>query len=115
MHLLIVTISKSSLGPEVKQLYVGQPNPGCTFDVNPSADTTVSVLVNTCGTRRWTRGNYLFYNNVVYGKANSDDASPVVYSEDVAFNATCIFNRNANVSASYLPNTNFTLGVTGNE
>lgn len=115
VHLLTITISKSSLGPAVKQLYVGQRIEGCTFDVDPSTETTFSIHVDTCGTKRWTRGNYLFYNNIVYGKAESDGDSPVVYSEDVTFNATCVFNRNVNVTAAFLPNANFTVDVTGNE
>jgi len=112
VHLLTITISKSSLGPAVKQLYVGQRIEGCTFDVDPSTETTFSIHVDTCGTKRWTRGNYLFYNNIVYGKAESDGDSPVVYSEDVTFNATCVFNRNVNVTAAFLPNANFTVDVT---
>ena len=116
VHLLNITISKSSLGPEVKKLYVGhQQIDECRFDVDNSSDTTLSINANTCGTKQWTRGNYLFYNNVVYGKAESGDASPVVYSQDVTFNATCVFNRIANVTAGFLPNSNFTLGVTGNK
>ena len=93
---------------------MGQQNDECTFDVDNSTDTTLSINVNTCETKQWTRGNYLFYNNVVYGKAESGDV-PVVYSQDVTFNATCVFNRIANVTAGFLPNSNFTLGVTGNK
>lgn len=115
VHLLNITISKSGLGPEVNNVYVGQQIQECTFNVNHSTDTTLSILVNTCGTKQWTRGNYLFYNNVVYGKAERGLASPVVYSEDVTFNATCVFNRIVNVTAGFLPNSNFTLGVTGNK
>lgn len=113
VNLLNITISKSALGPQVNNVSVGQQVQECTFNVNHSTDTTLSILANTCGTKQWTRGNYLFYNNVVYGKAESDDPdSPVVYSEDVTFNATCVFNRIVNVTAGFLPNSNFTLGVT---
>ena len=94
---------------------MGQQIEGCTFNVNPSTDTTLSISPETCGTKRWTRGDYLFYNNVVYGKAESDGVSPVVYAEDVTFNATCVFNRIVNVTASYSPNANFTLSTTGNK
>jgi len=110
---MTITISKSSLGPEVKQLYVGQEIESCTFDVDPSAtDMTLVIPVDTCGTKQWTRGDYLFYNNVVYGRAQAQGASLVVHSLDVTFNATCVFNRIVNVTASYLPNANFTLSTT---
>ena len=99
----------------MKQLYVGQRIEGCTFDVDPNTDTSFTIHVETCGTKQWTRGNYLFYNNVVYGNAESDGSSPIVYSEEVAFNATCVFDRNVNVPAAFLPNANFTLHTTGNE
>lgn len=115
VNLLTITISKSSVGPAVKQLYVGQRIEGCTFDVDANADTTLSIQVDTCGTRRWTLGNYLFYNNVVYGNAESDGGLPIVHSEDVAFNATCVFDRIINVTAAFLPNANFTLSTTGNK
>ena len=115
VQFLTITISKSSLGPAVKQLYVGQQIEGCTFDVDPIRNTTFTIPVDTCGTKQWTRGDYLFYNNVVYGKAEGDGVSPVVYSEDVTFNATCVFNRIVNLNAAFSPNANFTLGVAGKE
>ena len=115
VNLLTITISKSSLGLAVKEVYVGQQTGECTFSVDHNTDTKLIIPVNTCGTKQWTRGSYLFYNNVVYGKAESDGGSPVVYSEDVTFNATCVFNRIVNVTAAFLPNSNFTLGVTGNK
>ena len=115
VHRLTITVSKLSLGPAVKEVYVGQQIEGCTFNVDPNTDTTLTIPVDTCGTKQWTRGNYLFYNNVVYGKAEGDGVLPVVYSQDVTFNATCVFNRIVNVTASFLPNANFTLGTTGNK
>ena len=93
---------------------MGQRTPECTFAVIPNSDMTVSIGVGTCGTARWVHEYYLYYQNVVHGKAEADGVTRVVYSEDVEFNATCVFNRNVTLSSSYTPNVNFTLGVTGN-
>lgn len=112
---MIISISKYSIGPEVKELYVGQRTPECTFPVTRDTDMTVSIGVTTCGTVQSIEGYYLYYQNTVYGKAEEDGQNPIVYSEDLSFNATCVYNRNATVSAGYTPNVNYTLGVTGNE
>ncbi|KAL9952417.1 hypothetical protein ACROYT_G039667 [Oculina patagonica] len=111
-HLMVISISKYALGPEITELYVGQRIPGCKFPVIPNTDMTVSIGVGTCGTQRWIRGYHLYYFNIVHGKAEVDGQSHVVYSEDVAFNATCVYNRNATVTAGYTPNVNYTLSVT---
>lgn len=93
---------------------MGQRTPECTFPVTPNTDMTFSIGVGICATVRWIRGYHLYYFNVVHGKAEVDGPSQVVYSEDVAFNATCVYNRNATVSTGYTPNVNYTLSVTGN-
>ena len=112
---MVISISKSTLGPEIKELYVGQKTPECTFPVTPDEDMTVSIGVGTCGTVQWIHGYHLYYHNVVHGKAKADAQRRVVYSEDVAFNATCVYDRNVTVSSGYTPNVNFTLSVTGND
>ena len=108
-----VSISRNALGPDMSQLYLNQRSPQCTYNVDPNSDVTVAIKTGTCGMRATQHGNYVHFKNTVHGDAGGGAGGSITHTHDISFVATCIYERNATLSASYRSNNNFTLSTKG--